>query len=84
MTGLKVFCKGVVGGLPWEVSGVGGPLGAWFAVLAPLQLPFGFLCDGELVPMTSVLFPPPHPPASLPRLGSGAGLACGSPGCSLF
>lgn len=55
MTGLKVFCKGVVGGLPWEVSGVGGPLGAWFPV------PFGFLCDGELVPMTSVLFPPPQP-----------------------
>lgn len=78
MTGLKVFCKGVVGGLPWEVSGVGGPLGAWFPV------PFGFFCDGELVPMTSVLFPHPHPPASLPRLGSGAGLACGSPGCSLF
>lgn len=42
MTGLKVFCKGVVGGLPWEVSGVGGPLGAWFAVLAPPSCPLVF------------------------------------------
>lgn len=46
MTCLKVVCKEVEG-LPQEVSGKPGPP---LGMSRPLQLPFVFFCDGELVP----------------------------------
>lgn len=74
MTCLKVL-KGA-GGLPWEVSGkpgpslgMGGPLGTWFAVLAPSSHHLVFSVTGSWYQRP---------------LGSGAGLASGSPGCSLM